>query len=76
MGTYTGTVQELGMSIFMQGSHQLLDDKGERVALLQAASDDVDLGAYVGQKVQVSGSTSPSVEGGATFVSVESIKKA
>ena len=75
MGTYKGTVEELGMSIFMQGSHQLMDDKGERVALLQAATDKVDLNAYLGQTVEVSGSATPSVEGGATFVTVDSIKK-
>jgi hypothetical protein len=75
MGTFKGTVQELGMSIFMQGSHQLLDDKGERVALLQASTDAVDLNAYLGQKVEVSGDASPSVEGGATFVTVDSVKK-
>lgn len=75
MGTYIGTVQELGMSIFMQGSHQLLDDQGERVALLESASDNIDLSGYVGKKVELSGQAAPSVEGGATFVSVESIKK-
>jgi len=75
MAKFVGIVQELGMSIFMQGSHQLLDDKGERVALLQAGSDSIDLGAYVGQKVELSGAASPSVEGGATFVNVESVKK-
>jgi hypothetical protein len=72
---FQGTVQELGMSIFMQGSHQLLDDKGDRVALLQAASDSVDLGAYLGSKVEVSGSATPSVEGGATFLQVDSVRK-
>lgn len=75
MGTFQGTVQELGMSIFMQGSHQLLDDKGGQVALLEAASDAVDLNAYVGQKVKVEGQSSPSVEGSATMVKVESISK-
>jgi hypothetical protein len=74
MGTFKGTVQELGMSIFMQGSHQLVDDKGNRVALLQSGSDSVDLNAYLGRKVEVSGAASPSVEGGATFLSVESVK--
>ena len=74
MAKFQGTVEELGMSIFMQGSHQLMDDKGGRVALLQAA-DGFDLNAYVGQKVEVSGEASPSVEGGATFVTVDSVSK-
>jgi hypothetical protein len=73
MGTFQGTVEELGFSIFMQGSHQLMDDKGERVALLQAR-EGLDLNAYLGKKVEVSGSASASVEGGATFVTVDSVK--
>jgi hypothetical protein len=74
MAKFTGTVQELGFSIFMQGSHQLVDDKGERIALLGAGSDSVDLNAFLGKKVEVSGSAEDSVEAGATFVSVDSIK--
>lgn len=74
MKSFKGTVEELGFSIFMQGSHQLMDDKGERVALLQAGSDAVDLNAFLGKKVEVSGEASPSVEGGATFVTVSSVK--
>ena len=75
MAQFQGIVEELGMSIFMQGSHQLMDEKGQRVALLQATSDSVDLSAYVGQKVEVSGTATPSVEGGATFVNVDSVRK-
>lgn len=75
METFTGIVEELGISIFMQGTHKLLDDQGEQIALLQAAKDDLDLSAYLGQKVEVSGASAPAVEGGATFVSVESVRK-
>lgn len=75
MEKFTGTVEELGISIFMQGTHKLLDDKGEQVALLQAADDSLDLNDYVGQKVELSGTSAPAVEGGATFVSVASVSK-
>lgn len=75
MENFTGTLEELGMSIFMQGTHKLNDDKGEQIALLQAASESLDLNAYLGQKVEVSGSAAPAVEGGATFVTVESVRK-
>lgn len=75
MQTFQGIVQELGFSIFMQGSHKLTDDQGELVALLQAASEELDLNSFLGHKVEVSGEASPSVEGGATFVVVQSAKK-
>ncbi len=75
MATFQGTVEELGISIFMQGTHKLVDDDGSQVALLQSGSDSVDLNAYLGQKVKVSGSATPSVEGGSTFVTVESVTK-
>ncbi len=75
MATFQGTIEELGMSIFMQGTHKLVDDKGELVALLQSGSDNLDLNSYLGQKVKVTGSAAPSVEGGATFVTVDSVSK-
>jgi len=75
MKTFEGIVEELGMSIFMQGTHKLVDGKGELVALLQSGSDSLDLNSYLGQKVKVSGASEPSVEGGATFVTVQSVSK-
>lgn len=75
MATFQGTLEELGMSIFMQGTHKLVDDKGDLVALLQSGSDSLDLNSYLGQKVKVAGAAAPSVEGGATFVTVESVSK-
>lgn len=73
MEKFSGTVEALGMSIFMQGTHQLTDDKGNQVALLQSDSDQVNLGSFEGKKVEISGIAEPAVEGGATFVNVHSI---
>lgn len=75
MQTFQGTIQELGFSIFMQGSHKLLDSQEELVALLQAGSEDIDLNEYLGVRVEVGGTASPSVEGNSTFVNVVSVKK-
>lgn len=72
MEKFQGTIEELGMSIFMQGSHQLVGADGKLIALLQSAGD-IDLNAYLSKKVEVSGSSSPSVEGGSIIVSVSSI---
>ncbi len=75
MASYKGTIKELGMSIFMQGTHQLVDDQDNLVALLSAGSDSVDLNSYLNKKVEVSGKAEPSVEGGETMLTVESVKK-
>ena len=75
MATFQGTIEELGISIFMQGTHRLVDDSGELVALLQSGSETLDLNSYLGQKVKVSGESAPSVEGNSTFVTVDSVSK-
>lgn len=75
MASYQGTIKELGMSIFMQGTHQLVDDQDNLVALLSSASDSVNLNNYLNKKVEVHGQAEPSVEGGETIVAVESVKK-
>lgn len=72
MASYKGTVKPMGMSIFMQGTHQLVDDGGDTVALLQ--SDSVNLDSYLNKKVEASGNAEPTVEGNATMLTVESIK--
>ncbi len=75
MAKLQGTIEELGISIFMQGTHKLVDDSGELVALLQSGSESLDLNTYLGQKVEVDGESAPSVEGNSTFLTVESVSK-
>ena len=75
MAKLQGTIEELGISIFMQGTHRLVDDSGELLALLQSGSESLDLNTYLGQKVEISGESAPSVEGNSTFVTVESVSK-
>ena len=70
--TYTGRVEVLGISIYQQASHKLvLDD--DRFILLTPSDQNIDLNRYVGQTVEVTGSVSPTVEGGGTIMSVEMV---
>lgn len=72
MPSFTGTVKPMGMSIFMQGTHQLVGDGGDTVALLESSA--VDLDSYLNKKVEATGTQSASVEGNAPVLTVESIK--
>ncbi|MCA9779520.1 MAG: hypothetical protein KC800_22485 [Candidatus Eremiobacteraeota bacterium] len=73
MKSYTGKVEPMGMSMFMQGTHQLVDDSGEMVVILQAENGKVDLNKFVNKKVKVSGNEEPTVEAGGTILTVTSI---
>jgi hypothetical protein len=64
---YTGTVEKQGVSIFMEGTHRLRLEDG-RFILLE--SETVDLGSYIGQKVEVFGAVRPTVEHGGLIMRV------
>jgi hypothetical protein len=70
--TYTGTVEELEATAFMQGTHKLLLDDGNDI-LLEANDPGLDLGDYVGKRVDVRGSESATVEEGGTILRVEEV---
>jgi len=69
--TYRGIVQPAGISIYMQGSHRLLLSDG-RFLLLE--SDTVDLNGYVGEEVEISGSTRATIEANGIIMRVENTK--
>lgn len=68
---YRGELEELGVSIFMEGTHKLTLDDG-RFILLE--SEDLVLGDYTGDNVEVFGSVRPTIEAGGMIMTVESIK--
>lgn len=72
MESYSGKIEPMGMSIFMQGSHQLVDDKGDMVVILNSG-DGVDLNKYSGKKVKVSGIVEDTVEAGGKIMTVEKV---
>lgn len=66
----TGIVQPLGMSIYMQGSHKLLNEEGSLICLLSGKTAKIDLDGYVGRQVKVTGTLAKTVEGSAWIMDV------
>ena len=75
METLTGKIEAMGMSIFMQGSHQLLDSKGDLMVILQAG-DGVDLDKFTGKQAKVSGTVEGTVEAGGKIMNVSKVESA
>ncbi len=73
MESFTGKIEPMGMSIFMQGSHRLVDDGGETIVILQADGD-VDLNKFVQKKVKVSGTVESTVEAGGKILNVSAVE--
>jgi|GEM_PF-5288613 len=69
---WTGTVQKMGPSIGMQGTHRLVDG-GKTVVIL--ASTKVDLSKYEGKRVSVRGPSVPTVEGNQILVDVTELEE-
>jgi hypothetical protein len=71
----TGLVKELGVSVYMQGTHKLVDDGGELICLLSGRQHGVDLNGAMGRgQVNVFGVLSPTVEGNALIMEVQLIE--
>lgn len=65
-----GTIKEQGITGYMYGDYVLLDDQGKTQYALRSST--VELGNYVGQRVQLSGSRIPGypVDGGPDYLDV------
>lgn len=72
----TGYIKELGPSIYMQGTHVLVDRDGKLICLLSAAKSGLDLNAYMTGKVVVYGVLAKTVEGDAQIMEVEQVELA
>ena len=72
----TGYIKELGPSIYMQGTHVLVDREGKPICLLSAAKTGLDLDAYMTGKVTVYGVITKTVEGDAQIMEVELVERA
>ena len=64
----------MGMSIFMQGSHKLVDENGETIVILQSSNDKIKLKSFEGKKVTAQGSAEDTVEAGGRILNVDAIK--
>lgn len=68
----TGTVMPAGPSVYMEGTHQLLDEEGELLALLK--SDKIDLEYFEGARVEIEGEAVKTVEGRQRLVEVVKVR--
>lgn len=74
--TLEGNLSAAGPSIYMEGSHELKDAEGELLARLSGREHEVDLNAFLGEWVKVSGEWKPTVEAGGKIFEVQSIEAA
>lgn len=70
--TYEGTVQTLGVSIYMQGTHRLFTDETATPLLLESSL--VRLDDYVDRAVRVMGPVRATVEGNAMIMDVQAVE--
>lgn len=72
-----GFIKELGVSIYMQGTHVLVDREGKMICLLQAKKSGIDLDAQMMKgEVTVIGVMNRTVEGNAQIMEVELVEAA
>ncbi len=70
--SYIGTVGELGVSIYQQGTHKLVLDDGQFI-LLESTDANLSLNVYLEKRVEVRGSVQPTVEGNGEIMRVEEV---
>lgn len=70
--SYIGTIEEIGMTTYMQGTHRLSIDN-EQFLLLESTDVNLNLNTYLGKKVEVHGSVQPTVEEGGMLLKAEEV---
>lgn len=70
--SYRGVLEVLGASVYQQGTHKLTLDDGQMI-VLESTDANLNLGKYVGKRVEVQGSVQPTVEAGGTMMRVTEV---
>jgi hypothetical protein len=70
-----GRVRPAGPSIYMEGSHELVDAEDKLLARLSGMRYEVDLSPYDGQYVKLTGEWRPTVEEGGKIFEVRSVER-
>ena len=71
-----GYVKEAGISIYMQGTHVLVDREGQVICVLASVEGGPDLDKQMPAKVAVIGIMEKTVEGNAQIMRVQSVESA
>lgn len=70
--SFTGTLDMLDVSTFMQGTHTLTLNDGQMI-LLESTDANLNLDTYIGKSVEARGSVQPTVEAGGTLMRVTDV---
>ena len=70
-----GCIQPAGPSIYMEGSHELLDKEGNLLARLSGMQYEVELSKYDGKWVKLTGEWCPTVEQGGKIFEVRTVEQ-
>lgn len=71
--TYTGILEEGGVTIYQEGSHRLMLSDGKMVLLKSPADSQMSLSLYAGKLVRVKGDVMPTVEAGGTIMEAKEV---
>lgn len=72
--TYTGLLEQGGITIYQQGTHRLTLSDGKMVLLEPSEGSAIVLNLYEGKLVRVRGDVMPTVEAGGTLMQVKGIE--
>lgn len=70
--SYTGTIDELGMTTYQQGTHKLILENGQFL-ILESTDANLNLNTYLGKSVEIRGSLQPTVEAGGMLLRAEEV---
>ncbi len=70
--SYTGTIDELGMTTYQQGTHRLMLENGQFL-ILESTDSNLNLNTYLGKTVEIRGSLQPTVEAGGMLLRAEEV---
>lgn len=70
--SYIGTIEDIGMTTYMQGTHRLTIDS-EQFLLLESTDANLNLNTYLGKRVEVHGSVQPTVEEGGMLLRAQEV---
>ncbi len=70
--SYTGTIEELGITTYQEGTHKLALDDGQFL-ILESTDANLNLDTYLGKYVEVHGSLQPTVEAGGMVLMIEEV---
>ncbi len=70
--SFAGTIDELGVTAYQQGTHKLMLPDGQFL-ILESTDVNLNLSTYLGKRVEIHGSLQPTVEAGGMLLKAEEV---